>query len=39
MSDSVVTIVGGKLLFGEKNIRYKLVCAAVVVAGIVVAVM
>lgn len=38
-SGCLVTILGGKLLFGEKNIRYKLVCAAVVVAGIVVAVM
>lgn len=37
-SGCLVTIVGGKLAFGEKNIRYKLLCAAVVVAGIVVAV-
>lgn len=38
-SGCLVTIVGGKLLFGEKNIRYKLICAGVVVAGIVVAVL
>lgn len=37
-SGCLVTIIGGKLVFGEKNIRYKLLCAAVVVAGIVVAV-
>ena len=37
-SGCLVTIIGGKLVFGEKNIRYKLICAAVVVAGIVVAV-
>jgi drug/metabolite transporter (DMT)-like permease len=37
-SGCLVTIIGGKLVFGEKNIRYKLMCAAVVVAGIVVAV-
>jgi len=33
----VVTIIGGRLLFKEKNIGYKLFCAAVVVAGIVIA--
>lgn len=37
-SGCLVTIIGGKLFFGEKNIGYKLLCAAVVVAGIVVAV-
>lgn len=37
-SGCLVTIIGGKLVFGEKNIRYKLLCAATVVAGIVVAV-
>ena len=29
-----VTILGGKLVFKEKNIGYKLVCAAVIIAGI-----
>lgn len=35
----VVTIVGGKIFFHEKQIKYKLCCAAVIVAGIVVAVL
>ena len=35
----VVTIVGGRLFFHEKDTAYKLLCAAVVVAGIVVAVL
>ncbi|MBR6999185.1 MAG: DMT family transporter [Lachnospiraceae bacterium] len=35
----VVTIVGGKIFFNEKQIKYKLCCAAVIVAGIVVAVL
>ncbi|MBO4297366.1 MAG: EamA family transporter, partial [Clostridia bacterium] len=35
----VVTIVGGRLFFHEKDTLYKLLCAAVVVAGIVVAVL
>ena len=34
----VVTIIGGKVFFHEKHIKYKLCCAAVIVAGIVVAV-
>ena len=34
----VVTIVGGKIFFREKQIKYKLCCAAVIVTGIVVAV-
>lgn len=38
-SGCIVTILGGKLIYKEKNIRYKLVCAAVIVIGIVVAVM
>ncbi|MBO4807821.1 MAG: EamA family transporter [Lachnospiraceae bacterium] len=33
----VVTILGGRLIFKEKNIGYKLFCAGVVVAGIVIA--
>ncbi len=37
-SGCVVTIIGGRLVFGEKNTGYKLLCAAVVVAGIVIAV-
>ena len=35
----VVTIVGGRLFFHEKDTLYKLLCAAVVVAGIVIAVL
>lgn len=35
----VVTIIGGRLVFKEKNIGYKLLCAGVVIAGIVVAVL
>ena len=35
----VVTIVGGKVFFHEKQIKYKLCCAAIIVAGIVVAVL
>ena len=34
----IVTIVGGKLIFKEKNIVYKLVCACVIIAGVAVAV-
>lgn len=34
----IVTIFGGWLIFKEKNIRYKLLCAAVVVSGIVVSI-
>lgn len=37
-SGCIVTIVAGKLVFHEKNIRYKLLCAGVIVAGIVIAV-
>ncbi|MBP5297617.1 MAG: EamA family transporter [Lachnospiraceae bacterium] len=33
----VVTILGGRFIFKEKNIAYKLFCAGVVVAGIVIA--
>ncbi len=38
-SGCIVTILAGKFVFKEKNIGYKLLCAAIVVAGIVIAVM
>ena len=38
-SGCLVTILGGKFVFHEKNIRYKLVCAAVIVTGIVIGVL
>lgn len=38
-SGCLVTILAGKFIFKEKNIGYKLICAAVIVAGIVVAVL
>lgn len=38
-SGCIVTILSGKFIFKEKNIGYKLLCAAIVVAGIVIAVM
>ena len=38
-SGCIVTILGGKFVFGEKNIGYRLMCAVVVIAGIVIAVM
>lgn len=38
-SGCLVTILGGKLVFHEKNIRRKLICAAVIVTGIVIAVL
>lgn len=38
-SGCLVTILGGRLIFNEKKIAYKLVCAAVIVAGIVTAVL
>lgn len=38
-SGCVVTILAGKFVFKEKNIGYKLLCAAIVVAGIVIAVL
>lgn len=34
----LITIIGGKLMFKEKNIVYKLICAAVIIAGIVISV-
>lgn len=38
-SGCVVTIVAGKFIFHEKNTAYKMLCAAVIVVGIVIAVM
>lgn len=38
-SGCIVTILGGKLFFNEKNITYKLICALIIVAGIVAAVL
>lgn len=35
----IVTILAGRFLFGEKDILHKLVCAAVIIAGIVAAVL
>ena len=37
-SGCIVTILGGKLVFNEKGVGYKLICAAVVITGIVLAV-
>lgn len=38
-SGCIVTILGGKLFFNEKNITYRLICALIIVAGIVSAVL
>ena len=38
-SGCLVTILAGKFLYKEKNIGYKLICASVIIAGIVVAVL
>ncbi len=38
-SGCLVTILAGKFIFKETNIRYKLLCAAIVIVGIVIAVM
>lgn len=38
-SGCIVTIFAGKFIFHEKNITYKLVCAGVIIAGIVIAVL
>lgn len=38
-SGCLVTILAGKFIYKEKNIRHKLICASVIVAGIVVAVL
>lgn len=37
-SGCIVTILGGKFIFKEKNIAYKLLCAVVIITGIVIAV-
>lgn len=37
-SSCIVTILAGKYIFKEKNIGYKLICAAIIVSGILVAV-
>lgn len=38
-SGCIVTIIGGKLFFGEKRVGYKLLCAGVVLSGILLAVL
>lgn len=38
-SGCLVTILGGRFIFKEKNIAYRLICAAVIIAGIVIAVL
>lgn len=38
-SGCLVTILGGKFVFHEKNIGYKLICAGIIIMGIVVAVL
>lgn len=38
-SGCIVTILGGKMIFHEKNIAYKLFCATIVIIGIVIAVL
>ncbi len=38
-SGCLVTILGGKIFFKEKNIEYKLLCAVIIIIGIVVAVL
>ncbi|MCQ2482366.1 MAG: EamA family transporter [Clostridia bacterium] len=38
-SGCVITIIGGRLVFKEKDTTYRLVCAAVVIAGIVISVL
>ncbi|MCD8390818.1 MAG: DMT family transporter [Firmicutes bacterium] len=35
----LITIIGGRLMFKEKNTAYKLFCAAVIIAGIVISVL
>lgn len=35
-SGCIVTILAGKFIFKEKNIRYKLLCAAIIIVGIVI---
>lgn len=36
-SSVLVTILGGKFIFKEKNIAFKLICAAIIIVGIVIA--
>ena len=36
---SVVTILAGKFVFKEKNISHKLICAAIIIAGIMLGVL
>ncbi len=36
-SGCIITILGGKFIFKEKDILYKMICAAVIIAGIVIA--
>ena len=38
-SGCIVTILGGKFIFKEKNIAYKLFCATIIIIGIVTAVL
>ena len=38
-SSCIVVILGGKFIFKEKRILYKLFCAAIIISGIVVAVL
>lgn len=38
-SGCLITILGGKFIFKEKNIKYKLFCAAIIILGIVTAVL
>ncbi len=37
-SGCIVTILGGRLVFKEKGMLYKLLCASVIIAGIVIGV-
>lgn len=38
-SGCIVTVLGGRFIFKEKNTVYRLICAAVIIAGIVIAVL
>ncbi|MCQ2533971.1 MAG: EamA family transporter [Clostridia bacterium] len=38
-SGCIITIIGGRLVFKEKNTGYRLLCATIIIAGIVIAVM
>ena len=38
-SSCLITILGGKLFFGEKNVLYRMFCACIVIAGILFAVL